>query len=89
MGLIAQPIIYNELSHTHSVPLIIGMCSFVGFFTFITPVLLHFVTKKYVTHLDYKPDTKTYVASILNFFCRTKEVLLILNINRVCNSYRK
>lgn len=58
-------------------PFIIGACTFIGFFTFVTPMLLHFITKKYVTHLDFKPDTQTYVASTLNFFCRTKEVFNI------------
>lgn len=46
----------------------VGICGFVGFCTFVTPVLLHQLMKKYVTHLVYKDKTGTYTAYTINFF---------------------
>lgn len=60
----------------NNIPLIVGICSFVGFFTLVTPFLLHYITKKYVTKLVYKPDTKTYVATTLTLLNMSKEVNL-------------
>lgn len=34
----------------------------IGFFTLITPVLLHLITKGYVVRLYHNPDTDTYTA---------------------------
>lgn len=59
---------------------IIGLCSVVGFFTFVTPLLLHLITKKYVTHLDYDPKSKQYIATVITFFCRQKKVNVYKNI---------
>ncbi|XP_041978459.1 transmembrane protein 70 homolog, mitochondrial [Aricia agestis] len=67
-GLIAQPIIINEASKIGSTSLLVALCSVVGFFTFVTPLLLHFITKKYVTEIHYDPETSTYKATYINFF---------------------
>lgn len=37
-------------------------CGFIGFFTFLTPVLLHLVTKGYVVRLYYNKETDMYTA---------------------------
>lgn len=73
MGVAAQPFIYKELIAMHNIPLVVAGCSFVGFFTFVTPFLLHFITKKYVTHLDYKEKSDSYIATTVNFLCMLKE----------------
>lgn len=67
-GLAAQPIIIREASSIGSTSLIVALCSVVGFFTFVTPILLHIITKKYVTEMHYNPETETYRATTLNFF---------------------
>ncbi|KAF2901585.1 hypothetical protein ILUMI_04598 [Ignelater luminosus] len=73
-GIAAQPFIYKQIGSIDNIPLIIGICSFVGFFTLVTPFLLHFITKKYVTRLVYKPETKTYVATTLTLLNMSKEI---------------
>ncbi|XP_017775131.1 PREDICTED: transmembrane protein 70 homolog, mitochondrial [Nicrophorus vespilloides] len=73
-GLAAQPIIYLELSKLQSVPLLVVGCSFVGFFTFATPILLHFVTKKYVIKLDYDRVNGSYIATTYNVLCMEKKL---------------
>ncbi|CAH0579108.1 unnamed protein product [Chrysodeixis includens] len=73
-GLIAQPIIIREAASLGSTSLIVALCSVVGFFTFVTPVLLHIITKKYVTELHYNPETSTYKAITINFFLARKQI---------------
>lgn len=73
-GLLAQPIIIKEAATIGSTSLLIALCSVVGFFTFVTPLLLHIVTKKYVTEIHYDPETSTYKATTITFFLRPKQV---------------
>lgn len=75
-GLIAQPIIIKEAASIGSTSLIVALCSVVGFFTFVTPILLHIITKKYVTDILYDPATSTYKATTINFFLARKQVTM-------------
>lgn len=74
-GVIAQPIMYEQATKLgSSMPVVFAVCSFVGFFTFVTPFLLHVVTKRYVTELHYDHITKEYTATIIGFFLRKQFV---------------
>ncbi|CAH1372487.1 hypothetical protein MTP99_013979 [Tenebrio molitor] len=73
IGITCQPFLYEAVVSTGSVPIIVAAYSFIGFFTFLTPFLLHLITKKYVTQLLYKRDTDSYVAKTVNFFNITRE----------------
>jgi transmembrane protein 70, mitochondrial len=74
-GVIAQPILYDKAAELgSSVPVIVGICGFVGFFTFVTPLLIHLVTKRYVTELHFDPTTNEYIATIINFFLVKKQI---------------
>ncbi|CAH1394840.1 unnamed protein product [Nezara viridula] len=74
-GVFAQPVIYEKAQEIGtSTPMLIAVCSFVGFFTFVTPVLLHFITKKYVTSIEYNSKDDSYKASIYTLFIRKKEI---------------
>ncbi|KAL1130504.1 hypothetical protein AAG570_011752 [Ranatra chinensis] len=73
VGVLAQPAILeraNELGATTGA--IIGVCSLVGFFTFVTPFLLHWVTKKYVTSVVYNISTNSYTATTYSLFAKEK-----------------
>ncbi|MCJ8744729.1 hypothetical protein PDJAM_G00122020 [Pangasius djambal] len=39
-----------------------AFCGFIGFFTFLTPVLLHLITKGYVVRLYHNRETDVYTA---------------------------
>lgn len=52
----------------------VTMMSIVGFFTFVTPILLHLVCKKYVITLDYDATKNEYSAVTYTFFMRKKIV---------------
>lgn len=49
-------------------PMMYFLCGVVGFFTFVTPVLLHVITKKYVTEITYDESTEEYTATTISFF---------------------
>ncbi|XP_028044033.1 transmembrane protein 70 homolog, mitochondrial [Bombyx mandarina] len=72
-GIAIQPMLIREASSIGSTSLLVAICSVVGFFTFVTPILLHFITKKYVTEIYYNAETSTYKAITINFFA-TKRI---------------
>jgi transmembrane protein 70 len=73
-GLASQPILVHEMPNLGT-PAVVALFGFVGFFTFVTPFLLHMITKKYVTHIYFNSDTEMYSAVCLNFFLREKMVI--------------
>uniref|UniRef100_A0A8D8Y705 Transmembrane protein 70 homolog, mitochondrial n=1 Tax=Cacopsylla melanoneura TaxID=428564 RepID=A0A8D8Y705_9HEMI len=73
IGLAMQPVLYQKtLEAGTGLAVTIGGAVFLGFFTFVTPVLLHLVSRKYVTHLFYNPSTEEFTASTYNIFLRPK-----------------
>lgn len=74
VGITVQPILYKEIVSTGNVPVILAAYSFIGFFTIVTPLLLHMLTRKYVTELSYNELTQTYIAKTLNILGIPKEV---------------
>uniref|UniRef100_A0A1L8DZP6 Putative transmembrane protein 70 log mitochondrial n=1 Tax=Nyssomyia neivai TaxID=330878 RepID=A0A1L8DZP6_9DIPT len=67
-GLAAQPIVIEQASKLGGTFLVLLSSGFVGFFTFVTPFLLHWITKKYVTQLKYNPPSEEYTATTISFF---------------------
>ncbi|XP_010752655.1 transmembrane protein 70, mitochondrial isoform X1 [Larimichthys crocea] len=49
-----------------------AFCGFIGFFTFLTPILLHLITMGYVSRLYHNPDKDTYTAITYSFFLSEK-----------------
>lgn len=58
-----------------SVALQAAFCGIIGFFTFLTPVLLHFITKGYVIRLYHNPDMDTYTAITYSVFLTEKKTV--------------
>ncbi|KAL7733763.1 hypothetical protein ACLKA6_011490 [Drosophila palustris] len=65
-GIAAQPILMEQGMKIGGTGMAVFLCTVGGFFTFVTPLLLHFVTKKYVTELHYNPDTEEYTATTIS-----------------------
>lgn len=65
-GLAAQPILLEQGLHMGGKPMAVFLCGFAGFFTFVTPLLLHFITKKYVTEIHYNPKSDEYTATTIS-----------------------
>lgn len=73
-GVVAQPILLEQASKIGGTPMIVAICGFAGFFTFVTPLLLHLITKRYVTELHYDEGKKEYTASTITFLLQKQMV---------------
>ncbi|XP_074544993.1 transmembrane protein 70, mitochondrial [Halichoeres trimaculatus] len=62
-----------------------AFCGVIGFFTFLTPVLLHLVTRGYVVRLYHQPDTDTYTAITYSIFLTEKKSIFHQKQVRVPN----
>ncbi|XP_049784706.1 transmembrane protein 70 homolog, mitochondrial [Schistocerca cancellata] len=74
-GLVAQPYLIQHATTFGNLPLSIAMLGFIGCFTYVTPFLLHWITKKYVTEIRYTPDREVYTAVVYNFFLKEKKII--------------
>nr|XP_056710691.1 transmembrane protein 70, mitochondrial [Euleptes europaea] len=68
-------IIFRTGISTDSLPLQIAFYSVIGFFTFVTPVTLHVITKGYVVRLYHKAETDTYTAITYNAILAEKKTV--------------
>jgi len=67
VGLCIQPMVIQKAAEVgSSLAATIGVCTIAGFFTFITPLLIHLVTRKYVTSIEYN-EKKRRVLCYINF----------------------
>ncbi|XP_050396520.2 transmembrane protein 70 homolog, mitochondrial [Patella vulgata] len=71
IGLGLQPLILLNDSTTLATKIAVG--GFVNFFIFLTPLLIHFVAKKYVTTVYYNETTGQFTATTHTFFLRKRE----------------
>lgn len=53
-----------------------GIFAFIGLLAVTTPLLLHIVTKKYVTRVYYDAKEDKYIANTYSLFVRKKEVFI-------------
>lgn len=73
VGVSIQPMLIEQGSKLGGVPMVVFLCGFAGLFTFVTPLLLHFVTKKYVTHIAYDATSDEYTATTISFLLLKKK----------------
>lgn len=76
MGLVAQPVLWQKGLEVSGTGLSVLICSVAGIFTFVTPLLLHFVTKKYVIDIEYNKKTDEYTCITISFFLFKNKVTL-------------
>nr|SVE93857.1 EOG090X0CKL [Scapholeberis mucronata] len=75
LGIGMQPLLYEQVaSGENSMPIVIALYSVVGIFTFVTPFLIHFVAKSYVTDITYDPSSTEYTASVYRFFPTKRKI---------------
>ncbi|XP_050435618.1 transmembrane protein 70 homolog, mitochondrial [Adelges cooleyi] len=75
-GLFIQPLLLQKAAELNtSLAATIGVCTIAGFFTFVTPMLIHLVTRKYVTRMDYDKTNDQYLATTISFFLQPKKIL--------------
>lgn len=74
----------NASAPDSSLPMMVALYMTVGMFTFVTPFLIHFVTKKYVTDIVYDPESDQYTASVFRFIPMKRKVGLLTTF--ICSS---
>ena len=81
IGISCQPVLLMQMQQNNAnLAIMAGAGAFLSFFTFATPILIHYVSKKYVTQLNYDKVTDTYTAITYSLFLRKKEVILFAEI---------
>lgn len=72
VGVSLQPFLYDQVSNLHwALATMVGGVA--GFFVFVTPVLLHIVTKRYVTMMYLNRDSGVFTATTYSLLLREKE----------------
>jgi len=81
IGLSCQPLLYLKISESSGASLAVIAVggAFMSFFTFATPLLIHWVSKKYVTELLYNKIENKYTAVTYSFLLRRKEITFKLD----------
>ena len=77
----------NMQQQSANIALMAGAGAFLSFFTLATPILIHHVSKKYVTQLNYNKLEDTYTAITYNFFLRKKKVWMNFVQTCKCNIF--
>ncbi|XP_012214568.1 transmembrane protein 70 homolog, mitochondrial [Linepithema humile] len=73
-GLLAQPLLYTKAVESGNTGAVLGLFACIGFLAVTTPLLIHMITKKYVTHVYYNAKEDKYIANTYNLFVRKKEL---------------
>lgn len=82
LGVSFQPFLYEQVSNLHwALATMVGGVA--GFFVFVTPVLLHFVTKRYVTMMYLNRDSGVFTATTYTLLLREKEHSFTANEVRI------
>ena len=88
IGIGCQPILLmNMQQQSANIAVMAGAGAFLSFFTLATPILIHHISKKYVTQLNYNKLEDTYTAITYNFFLRKKEVWINFVQTCKCNIF--
>ena len=75
IGISCQPLLFMQMNASGAnLALMGGIGAFLSLFTFATPLLIHYVSKKYVTEIKFNKLEDTYTAITYSFFLRKKEV---------------
>ncbi|GAB1606589.1 transmembrane protein 70 homolog, mitochondrial-like [Argonauta hians] len=73
LGLVFQPFLFYKTPDT-SVALKAGVSVFFAFFILVTPLLIHMVSRKYVTDLYFDEHSKIFTAATFNLLSFRKEL---------------
>lgn len=73
-GLLAQPFLYAKAMESGNTGAVLGLFACIGFLAVTTPLIIHIITKKYVTHVYYNAKEDKYIANTYSLFVRKKEL---------------
>merc|ERR1712004_954517 len=75
ISIACQPVLLMNMQQANAnLAVMAGAGAFLSIFTFATPLLIHHISKKYVTELNYNKMEDSYTASTYSLFLRKKEI---------------
>ena len=75
ISIACQPVLLMNMHQANTnLAVMAGAGAFLSIFTFATPLLIHHISKKYVTELNYNKMEDSYTAITYSLFLRKKEV---------------
>jgi hypothetical protein len=78
IGLGVQPLVLTQFLAKYGSGATIGIFSALAFFTAVTPIMIHYIAKKYITELYYDKSTQTYKAITFSFLLGRVEVRICI-----------
>merc|ERR1712111_79246 len=75
ISIACQPVLMMNMHQANTnLAVMAGAGAFLSIFTFATPLLIHHISKKYVTELNYNKLEDSYTAITYSLFLRKKEI---------------
>merc|ERR1712115_248728 len=75
ISIACQPVLLMNMHQANTnLAVMAGAGAFLSIFTFATPLLIHHISKKYVTALNYNKMEDSYTAITYSLFLRKKEI---------------
>ena len=88
ISIACQPVLLMNMHQANTnLAVMAGAGAFLSIFTFATPLLIHHISKKYVTELNYNKMEDSYTAITYSLFLRKKEVNELNVIPKVTNLF--
>lgn len=72
LGLAIQSILYLKMSGSETHNWVFVFAGSIATIVLMSPLLLHYITKRYVTHLYYEPESRTFTTCSLTLFNRKR-----------------
>lgn len=92
IGLGVQPLVWTQFLEKYGSGATFATFTMLGFFTAVTPLMIHYIAKKYVTELYFNKKTQTYKAITFSFLLGRVEVrikfVLFISVNLLRSRYR-
>lgn len=73
LGLAIQSLVYVKMSESQSTGWVFLFAGSIATIVLMSPLLLHYVAKRYVTHLYYEPNSRTFTTWSLTLLNRKRE----------------
>lgn len=77
-SVISQPIIYMKILEEDNVVGAGTLFALLNILTISSPLLIHFLTRRYVIEMYHYPKEEKYTAKLYSFFCKKREVFISL-----------
>lgn len=78
LSVICQPIIYMKILEEDNAISVGTLFALLNILTISSPLLVHFLTKRYVIEMYHYPNKEKYTAELYTFFCKKREVFMSL-----------